>query len=87
MMAPPRRRWVLPDDGIIDDLAIEIAASGRRPVPLTVPERRLAAAVILAAGGTPYLISRRLHLNGQNARALAAELRTGAATAPDARAA
>jgi hypothetical protein len=87
MMAPPRPRWVLPDDGIIDDLAIEIAASGRRPVPLTVPERRLAAAVILAAGGTPYLISRRLHLNSQNARTLAAELQSAAAAPPGTRAA
>lgn len=69
-----RQRWTLPDDGITDPLAIAIAASGTRPVALTRPERRLAAALILARGGTPHQISRRLHLNSQNARALAAEL-------------
>lgn len=73
-MTPNRLRWTLPDDGIIDHLAIEIAASGTRPVALTRTERRLAAAAILAQGGTPYQISKRLHLNHQNARALAAEL-------------
>ncbi len=73
-MTPPRPRWVIPDDGIIDHLAIEIAATGIRPVALTRAERRLAAALILAAGGTPYVISKRLHLSGQTARVLAAAI-------------
>ncbi len=73
-MTPPRPRWTLPDDGIIDELAIDIAARGIRPVALTRTERRLAAALILAAGGTPYLISKRLHVSCQTAHALAAEL-------------
>ena len=38
------RKWVIPDDGIIDPIAVEIAASGKRPVRLTLPERRAAAA-------------------------------------------
>jgi hypothetical protein len=77
-MTLPRPRWTLPDDGIIDQLAIEIAASGARPVALTRPERRLAAALILAAGGTPYVLCKRLHVSCQTAHALAAELTTPA---------
>jgi hypothetical protein len=80
-MTPPRPRWTLPDDGIIDELAIEIAAKGIRPVALTNTERRIAAALILAAGGTPYLVSRRLHTSCETAHQLAADL---AATQPTA---
>ena len=71
---PPRSRWTLPDDGIIDELAVEIAAKGIRPVALTPAERRLAAARILASGGTAHLISKRLHVSNRTAHALAAEL-------------
>ena len=67
--------WVLPDDGIIDPVAIEIAASGTRPVALTAAERMVAAAMILARGGTPYLVSKRLHVSGRTALALAAKCR------------
>lgn len=77
-MTLPRPRWTLPEDGIIDELAIEIAAKGIRPVALTRTERRLAAALILAAGGTPYLVSRRLHISCQSAHALADELAAAA---------
>ena len=62
-----RRRLVLADDGIIDPIAVEIAARGMRPVALTQAERQLAAAAILARGGTPYLISKRLHVSGTTA--------------------
>ena len=82
-MTPEPRRWVLPDDGIIDDLAVELAAAGTRPVALTRPERRLAAARILANGGTPYLISKRLHLSCQAAHALAASIRAASQDAAD----
>ena len=67
-----RRRLVLADDGIIDLIAVDIAARGTRTVALTRAERRLAAAAILARGGTPYLISKRLHVSGTTALALAA---------------
>jgi hypothetical protein len=67
-----RRRLALADDGIIDPIAVEIAARGARPVALTPAERQLAAARILARGGTPYLISKRLHINGTTALTLAA---------------
>lgn len=50
------RRFMLADDGIIDPIAVEIAARGIRPVALTHAERQLAAARILARGGTLYLI-------------------------------
>ena len=62
----------LPDDGIIDPLAIEIAARGIRPVALTRAERQLAAACILARGGTPTLICKRLHVSGTTALVIAA---------------
>jgi hypothetical protein len=71
--APPARRCLaLTDDGIIDPLAVEIAARGIRPVALTHAERQLAAIRILARGGTPYLIATRLHVSGTTARTLAA---------------
>jgi hypothetical protein len=82
-----RARWTLPDDGIIDLIAIEIAAGGARPVTLTPAERRLAAARILARGGGASLIAKRLHLSGTTARRLAASIRAAAAprTAADPR--
>ncbi|HEY1914684.1 MAG TPA: hypothetical protein VGH27_03825 [Streptosporangiaceae bacterium] len=86
-MAFPRPQWTLPDDGIIDDLAVEIAARGIRPVALTRPERRLAAALILAAGGTPYQLVKRLHVSCQTAHALAAELTPSPAAEPGSEAA
>jgi len=36
--------WLLPDDGIVDDVAVDIAAHGYRRVRLTVRERELALA-------------------------------------------
>ena len=68
-----QRHLVLADDGIIDLIAVEIAARGTRPVALTTAERQLAAARILARGGTPNLISERLHVSGSTALALAAQ--------------
>jgi hypothetical protein len=71
--APPaRRRLALTDDGIIDPVAVEIAARGIRPVALTRAERQLAAVRILARGGTPNLVARRLHVSGTTALTLAA---------------
>jgi hypothetical protein len=73
-----RRRWALTDDGIIDPIAVEIAAHGMRTVALTRAERQLAAARILARGGTPYIISKRLHVSGTTALLLAARYRSAA---------
>jgi hypothetical protein len=58
-----RRRLALADDGIIDLIVVEIATRGMRTVALTRAERQLAAARILARGGTAYVISKRLHVN------------------------
>ena len=66
-----RRRLTLADDGIIDLIAVDIAARGTRPVALTRAERQLAAAAILARGGTPTLIAKRLHVSEATALALA----------------
>ena len=81
-----RRRLVLVDDGIIDPIAVELAAYGTRPVALTRTERQLAAAAILARGGTPYVIAMRLHVSGTTALKLAAHamapLRTPPGAAP-----
>ena len=68
-----RRRLALADDGIIDPIAVEIAARGFRPVALTRAERQLAAIRILAQGGTPYLIAKRLHVSGTTALMLATQ--------------
>jgi hypothetical protein len=70
-----RRRLALADDGIIDLMAVEIAARGMRTVALTRAERQLAAIRILARGGTPYIISKRLHVSGTTALALTARCR------------
>jgi hypothetical protein len=40
----------------------------------------IAAATILARGGTPYLVSKRLHVSGRNGLALAARCLQQAAT-------
>ncbi|MHB1597044.1 MAG: hypothetical protein ACYCO9_16900 [Streptosporangiaceae bacterium] len=67
--------WTLPEDGILDPIAIELAARGIRPVALTPAERVTAAARILARGGSPALIARRLHVSGTTALILAARIR------------
>jgi hypothetical protein len=72
--ARQRTVWLLPEDGLIDPVAIELAATGERSVALTESERRIAAGLILAAGGTPNLIAKRLHMAHTNARALADEI-------------
>ena len=73
---PPaaRNTWLLPDDGIIDELAVEIAASGQRLVRLTREELRSAAVRILAAGGNAYTIAKRLRMQSASARVLAASI-------------
>jgi hypothetical protein len=74
-MTARARPFTLPDDGIIDAIAIEIAVAGIRPVALTRTERLLAAGRILAGGGTPHQVARHLHLSGATALVLAARIR------------
>ena len=70
--------WLLPDDGIIDPVAVEIAARGTRRVRLTARERRAAAALIVARGGTANDIARRLGMSGHAAGQLATSVRATA---------
>jgi hypothetical protein len=48
--AAPHAAMLLPDDGLIDELAVSIAVSGARRVRLTPPERDLAARIMVARG-------------------------------------
>jgi hypothetical protein len=75
MAATGITRWLIPDDGIIDPVAVALTAAGIRRVRLTVPERRAAAALILARGGTANGVAARLHIGGRAALALAASIR------------
>lgn len=75
--------WMLPDDGIIDRVAVEIAAKGERRVRLTAPERRAAAEMILARGGTVPVIAERLCMSDSAASALAYIIRNGYTRTPD----
>jgi hypothetical protein len=77
-------RWVIPDDGIIDPIAVEIAASGDRMVRLTRAEWRAVAARILAGGGTATTIAIRLRMQYAAARMLAASIAGTAGSAGDA---
>lgn len=81
--APRGDAWMLPDDGIIDPVAVEIAASGERRVRLTAPERRAAAELIVARGGTVRVIAERLCMNEHAAAALAYLIRYGYTRTPD----
>ena len=69
-----RGTWVIPDDGIFDPIAVEIAANGKRPVRLTRLERREAAIRILASGGTIYVVAKRLNISYPAAKVLAASI-------------
>ena len=74
--------WMLPDDGIIDPIAVQIAAKGERPVALTAPERHAAAEIILARGGTVNTVAERLCMSDHAASALAYIIRNGYTRTP-----
>jgi hypothetical protein len=75
--------WMLPDDGIIDQVAVEIAAKGERRVALTAPERRAAAEMILASGGTVRDIAERLCMSDTAAGGLSYLIRNGYLRIPE----
>jgi hypothetical protein len=75
----PRPRWERPDDGIVDEVAVDAVVCGERALPLSRPERLLAARKILSAGGGVTLISERLHVSNKVAAELAAGLAGSAA--------
>lgn len=66
---------LIPDDGIVDDVAIELAVRGRRPVALTRLERSVAAALILATGGSTGDLCQRLRVSKPTACRLARQAR------------
>ncbi|MBB2742884.1 UNVERIFIED_ORG: DNA-binding CsgD family transcriptional regulator [Microbispora rosea subsp. rosea] len=78
-----RPKRTLPEDGLVDELAVELAARGEQ-VTLTKTERELAAAQIVAWGHGPAEIAARLHINGTLAKALFKQVRAGGDT-PEAR--
>ncbi|MFI6516979.1 hypothetical protein ACIBF1_15600 [Spirillospora sp. NPDC050679] len=80
----PSSPWLLDDDGIVDQIAVGIAAAGTRRVALTRTERLMAAALILAGGGTSHDIAHRLHVSGTVAARLAAHVRNLTAHTPTA---
>lgn len=55
-----------PNDGIIDDVAIEIAMQGARPVSLTCIEKNIALAKLIKSGMPPYTAADHLGLSYSN---------------------
>jgi hypothetical protein len=77
----PRSHWERADDGVVDEVAVDAVVSGERALPLSEPERVLAAWKIISAGGGVTLIGERLHVSNKVAAALAEAARgwTGSA--------
>ena len=74
--------WRIKDDGIIDEVAVEIAAAGTRLVRLTRPEQRLAAAQILSRGGSNDDIERNLGIGMNTALRIEREARKAGLVTP-----
>lgn len=55
--------WILPEDGILDEVAIEIAIRGQRPVRLTLRERRAVVKSLIDRGASPGEIIEKLRTN------------------------
>lgn len=62
------------EDGIVDEIAIEIAASGEREVALTPGERDLAVAMMVRRGATLPQICQRLAMGTRQAAKRKADL-------------
>lgn len=77
-------RLLIREDGIIDDTAVERAVRGREPVRLTPLERALAAALILALGGSTDDLVAQLHVSKPLACRLARQARRLQETEADA---
>jgi hypothetical protein len=57
-----RVSWILKDDGIFDDVAVDIAVEGLRPIAMTEAERRCAIERLAIFGQPPAEISRRVKM-------------------------
>lgn len=68
----------VPAPELVDEIAVEVAAAGVRPVSLTRAERLAAVALLLSRGLNVSEIGKRLRLNGSTAAALVAQVRAGA---------
>lgn len=55
-----------PNDGIIDWIAVELAAQGARRVPLTWVEFEIASALALVRGATHREVARRIGIESRN---------------------
>lgn len=73
----------LDDDGIIDPVAVDIAARGVRPVELTETEQVHAAVLMLRRGAARPLVAYRLRLGAGTVRRLAAALELAASLHDD----
>jgi hypothetical protein len=78
-MSRAKRAWELPEDGIVDWIAVALATAGTRPVALTPTEREIAGARILAAGGSCRDIVVRLKLTERDGRDLFHRLKAAGA--------
>lgn len=73
----------LDDDGIVDPVAVEIAARGTRPVELTETEQVHAAVLMLKRGAPRPLVAYRLRLGAPTVRRIAAALQIAASLHDD----
>lgn len=72
---PSDARWVLPDDGVFDEVAVAIAISGERRVRLTRAERLEAVRVCLEdLGLTRTATAARLYVDERTVTRIAAQL-------------
>lgn len=65
--------WLLPEDGIIDEFAIELAVTGRKDVALTDGERRIAVQKMLKMHIGPEEMRKRLHVTPHGLNAILAD--------------
>lgn len=56
----PTKSWILPEDGIVDELAIRLAMSGERRIALTERERKIAVERMAKQGATSSEIIKAL---------------------------
>lgn len=74
----------LDDDGIVDPIAVELAAKGTRPVELTETEQTAAAVLMIKRGVPRPLVAYRLRLGASTVRRIAAALQLAATVHDDA---
>lgn len=76
-------RTRLDDDGIVDMIAVELAAKGVRPVELTETEQTAAAVLMIKRGAPRPLVAYRLRLAASTVRRIAAAIELAASSHDD----